>query len=52
MNEDQDLSETVKGMKDAELIEIWRNASEEETENLSPFLEAIVEEMGRRNLSL
>jgi hypothetical protein len=52
MVDEQDMPGQVEAMTDAMLLDIWRSASEEETENLSPFLEAVVEEMGRRNLPL
>jgi len=39
-------------MSDEELIETWASATEEETENLSPLLSAVVEEMGRRKIPI
>ena len=41
----------VANMTDEELIDSWEAASEEETENLSPFLQAVVEEMDRRHIA-
>lgn len=49
---DDDFALTVANWSDAELIDTWDTASEAETENLSPFLLAVVEEMSRRGLSL
>lgn len=37
-------------MTDEELIDTWQTASEEETENLSPLLQAVVGEMGKRGI--
>ena len=45
-NDRQDIS----AMADEELREIWLSASDEETENLSPFLEAVILEMERRKI--
>jgi hypothetical protein len=39
-------------MTDEELIDTWQSATDEETENLSPALAAVVDEMGRRNIAL
>jgi hypothetical protein len=38
-------------MTDEELIDTWHTASEEETENLSPRLQAVVDEMARRGIT-
>jgi len=46
---DSFFAEAAK-MTDEELIDTWQTASEEETENLSPFLQAVVDEMGRRHI--
>jgi hypothetical protein len=46
-----DLAAEAIKMTDEELIDTWQTASEEETENLSPFLRAVVEEMGKRGIS-
>jgi hypothetical protein len=37
-------------MTDEELIDAWKTASDEETENLPPLLKAVVDEMARRNI--
>lgn len=37
-------------MTDEQLIDSWKSASDEETENLSPMLQAVVEEMDRRGI--
>jgi hypothetical protein len=37
-------------MTDEELIDTWNTASDQETENLSPSLQAVVDEMSRRNI--
>lgn len=37
-------------MTDEELIDTWNTASDKETENLSPSLQAVVDEMSRRNI--
>lgn len=39
-------------MTDEELLDSWQTASEQETENLSPFLRAVVDEMGKRGIPL
>jgi len=39
-------------MTDEELIDSWETASGEETENLFPFLRAVVDEMARREIAL
>ena len=41
---------TVANWTDEELIDTWSTASDEETENLSPLLAAVVAEMGRREI--
>ncbi|GFZ96633.1 MULTISPECIES: hypothetical protein [Sphingobium] len=41
----------VGNMTDEELIDSWETASDKETENLSPFLQAVVEEMDRRKIA-
>ncbi|BAI98539.1 hypothetical protein Sj15T_36140 [Sphingobium sp. TA15] len=41
----------VANMTDEELIDSWETASDKETENLSPFLRAVVEEMDRRRIA-
>ncbi len=38
----------VAKMTDEELMDTWQTASEKETENLSPFLQAVVDEMSKR----
>ena len=43
--------EAVAKLTDEELLDTWQTASDEETENLSPFLEAVVREMGQRGIS-
>lgn len=48
-----DLSEFVAEaakMTDEELIDTWHTASEPETENLSPMLQAVVAEMDKRGI--
>lgn len=40
----------AENMTDEDLIDTWKAASEEETENLSPLLQTVVEEMGRRGI--
>ena len=42
----------VANMTDEELIDSWETASGEETENLFPFLRAVVDEMARREIAL
>ena len=39
-------------MTDEELIDTWRTASDEETENLSPLLRAVVDELEKRGIGL
>lgn len=39
-------------MTDEELIDTWHTASEKETENLSPSLQAVVDEMSKRDIPL
>jgi hypothetical protein len=48
----EDHVTAAASMTDDELISAWQNASDEETENLSPRLSAVIDEMERRNLSL
>jgi len=43
------VAEAAK-MTDEELIDTWQTASEKETENLSPLLRAVVDEMERRGI--
>jgi hypothetical protein len=38
-------------MTDEELLDAWQTASEKETENLSPLLRAVVDEMARRGIA-
>ena len=40
----------AENMTDEELIDTWKSASEEETENLSPLLQAVIDEMGKRGI--
>jgi len=49
---DHDFTADAANMTDEELIDTWQTASEEETENLSPMLQAVVDEMGRRGIAL
>ena len=39
-------------MTDEELIDTWKTASDKETENLSPLLRAVVDEMDKRGIPL
>lgn len=39
-------------MTDEELLDTWQTASEEETENLSPLLRAVVDEMAKRGIAI
>lgn len=48
---EDDLVATVRTWSDEKLKAMWDNATEAETENLSPLLLAVVEEMSRRGLS-
>lgn len=52
MTEERDFAAHVSLKTDDELTAIWRSASDEDTENLSPMLAAVVEEMGRRKIPL
>lgn len=45
------LAAEAAKMTDEELLDSWQTASDEETENLSPFLRSIVDEMERRGIS-
>ena len=49
-DETTDFTAQTAKMTDEELIDAWQTASDEETENLSPFLRAVVDEMGRRQI--
>lgn len=49
---DRDFAARAANMTDQELIDIWQSATDEETENLSPTLAAVVDEMGKRNIAL
>ncbi|EJL22059.1 hypothetical protein [Novosphingobium sp. AP12] len=51
-NVEQDRAAQVSAMSDEQLIAIWQSATDEETENLSPWLAMVVEEMGRRKIAL
>lgn len=42
------LAAEAAKMTDEELIDTWRTASDGETEDLSPFLKSIVDEMAKR----
>ena len=42
----------VANMTAEELIDSWETASDKETENLSPFLRAVIDEMDRREIAL
>ena len=42
----------ARNMTDEELIDTWETASNEETENPSPLLRAVVGEMEKRGISL
>lgn len=44
------LAAEANKMTDEELLDSWQTASEQETENLSPFLRAVVDEMSRRGI--
>jgi len=45
-----DFAAEAAKMTDEELIDTWETASDEETENLSPLLRAVVDEMERRGI--
>lgn len=49
-NVDEFRAEATK-MTDEELIDTWKAASDDETENLSPLLRAVVDEMERREIA-
>ncbi|WP_200933172.1 MULTISPECIES: hypothetical protein [unclassified Sphingomonas] len=46
------LAAEAAKMTDEELIDTWRTASDMETENLPPLLQAVVAEMGKRGIGL
>lgn len=48
-NSDEFIAEAAK-MTDEELIDTWQTATDEETENLSPLLQAVVDEMDKRGI--
>jgi hypothetical protein len=52
MSDSDQLSRAAEAatMTDEKLLDTWQTASEEETENLSPLLRAVVEEMGKRGI--
>ncbi|KRB80622.1 hypothetical protein ASE00_16375 [Sphingomonas sp. Root710] len=45
------LAAEAAKMTDEELLDSWETASEKETENLSPFLRSIVDEMESRDIA-
>lgn len=45
------LAAEAAKMTDEELLDSWETASERETEDLSPFLRSIVDEMESRRIS-
>ena len=47
-----DIRAVFANLTDEELIDSWETASGEETENLFPFLRAVVDEMARREIAL
>lgn len=49
-NPDAFHAEAAK-MTDEELLDTWKAASDDETENLSPLLRAVVDEMERREIA-
>lgn len=51
-NGEQELAAQASVMSDEQLIAIWQSATDEETENLSPWLAMVVEELGRRKIAL
>ncbi|QUT05178.1 hypothetical protein KFK14_19600 [Sphingobium phenoxybenzoativorans] len=51
MSETLDHAATVATWTDEQLIDTWETASEEETENPSGLLLAVIEEMGKREIS-
>lgn len=46
-----DHAATVANWTDEELLDAWNTASEEETENPSGLLQAVIEEMGKREIA-
>lgn len=46
------LAAQASNMSDEQLLAIWQSATDEETENLSPWLAMVVEELGRRKIAL
>lgn len=50
MNED-DLTASVGKWTDQELWQFWKSATDEETENPSALLLAVINEMGKRQMS-
>jgi len=49
MNEDN-LAASVPSWTDEELLDTWKSATDEETENPSDLLLAVIAEMGRREI--
>ncbi len=50
-NDPDEFRAEAASMTDEELIDTWKTASDDETENLSPLLRAIVDEMERREIA-
>ncbi len=48
--DDAHFQADAANMTDEQLIDTWQTASDEETENLSPMLQAVVDEMGKRGI--
>jgi hypothetical protein len=51
MDEPENFPAIVAEWTDEELLDSWETASDEETENLSPLLAAVVTEMEKRAIS-
>jgi len=50
-NDTDEFQAEAAKMTDEELMDTWKAASDDETENLSPLLRAVVDEMERREIA-